>query len=76
MLDLSKLPINPGCYIYRNKDNEIIYIGKAKNLKKRVTSYFSRDDLDPKTKALVSNIFTIDFIVTNNEIEALLLENN
>ena len=76
MIDLSKLPTNPGCYIYKNKDNQIIYIGKAKNLKKRVNTYFSREDLDPKTSALVSNISSVDFIVTNTEMEALLLENN
>ncbi len=76
MIDLSNIPTTSGCYIYKNKDNEIIYIGKAKNLKKRVTSYFTKKDLDPKTTALVSNINSVDFIVTNNELEALILESN
>lgn len=74
--DLSKIPSNPGCYIYKNKAGKIIYIGKAKNLKKRVTSYFNKKDHDSKTKILVSKINKIDFIVTESEIEALLLENN
>ena len=73
---LSQLPNNPGCYIFKNSKNQIIYIGKAKELKKRVSSYFSNKNHDPKTKALVENIKDIDFIVTNNEVEALILENN
>jgi len=76
MINLSNIPTNPGCYIYKNKDNQIIYIGKAKNLKKRVTSYFTKKDLDPKTTALISNINSVDFIITNNELEALILESN
>lgn len=75
-IDLSSLPTNPGCYIYKDKNNKIIYIGKAKNIKKRVSSYFTKKNLDPKTKALISNIKSIEFFITNNEIEALLLENN
>ncbi len=74
--DLSNIPEKPGCYIYQNKNKKIIYIGKAKNLKKRVNSYFSNKHHDAKTLALVSNIKEIDFIVTNNELEALILENN
>jgi excinuclease ABC subunit C len=73
---ISTLPNNPGCYIFKNSKNQIIYIGKAKELKKRVSSYFSNKNHDPKTKALVENIKDIDFIVTNNEVEALILENN
>jgi excinuclease ABC subunit C len=76
MIELSKLPTNPGCYIYKDKEARIIYIGKAKNLKKRVSSYFQRKNHDMKTIALVENIDSVDFIVTNNEIEALILENN
>ncbi len=75
MIDLTLVPTNPGCYIYKNKKGQIIYVGKAKNLKKRVTSYFQKRDHDPKTKVLVSNIDSVDFIVTNTEVEALLLEN-
>jgi excinuclease ABC subunit C len=71
-----EIPNNPGCYIYKNKQGKIIYVGKAKNLKKRVASYFNKNDLDEKTKHLVSNISKIDFIVTNSEVEALILENN
>jgi excinuclease ABC subunit C len=75
MIDLSKIPNNPGCYIYKDKENSIIYVGKAKNLKKRVSSYFLNKDQTPKTQSLISNISNIDFIVTNNELEALILEN-
>ncbi|MCL2549984.1 MAG: excinuclease ABC subunit UvrC [Methanimicrococcus sp.] len=75
MIDLSVIPTSSGCYIYRGKDDEIIYIGKAKNLKKRVSSYFQKRDLDPKTRLLVKNIESVDFIATDNEVEALILEN-
>jgi excinuclease ABC subunit C len=73
---LSKLPSNPGCYIYKDKDGKIIYIGKARNLKKRVANYFQKKGHDTKTVALVERIDSVDFIVTDNEIEALILENN
>ncbi len=73
---INNLPRNPGCYLYIDKNDNIIYIGKAKNLKNRVKSYFSNKNLDIKTQTLVKNIDKIDFIITNNEIEALLLENN
>lgn len=75
MIDLGKIPSSPGCYIYKDKDSKIIYIGKAKNLKKRVSSYFLNKDQGAKTNALVSNIASVDFIVTNNELEAFILEN-
>ncbi|MDL2260907.1 excinuclease ABC subunit UvrC [Methanimicrococcus sp. OttesenSCG-928-J09] len=75
MIDLSIIPTSSGCYIYRDKDDEIIYIGKAKNLKKRVSSYFQKRDLDPKTRLLVRHIVSVDFIITANEVEALILEN-
>lgn len=75
MIDLSVIPTSSGCYIYRDKEDEIIYIGKAKNLKKRVSSYFQKRDLDPKTRLLVRHIDSVDFIVTANEVEALILEN-
>ncbi|MDV0445022.1 UvrABC system protein C [Methanimicrococcus sp. At1] len=75
MIDLSVIPTSSGCYIYRDKEDEIIYIGKAKNLKKRVSSYFQKRDLDPKTRLLVKHIQSVDFIVTANEVEALILEN-
>ena len=69
------IPENPGCYIFRDNKKKVIYIGKAKNLKKRVNSYFQKKDHDVKTTQLVKNIATIDFITTNTEVEALLLEN-
>ena len=59
-----------------NAKNEIIYIGKAKDIKKRVTSYFGKNHSSPRTKMMVSNINTIEFTVTNTEAEALILENN
>jgi len=71
----SKLTHSPGVYIMKNKDGAIIYIGKAKNLKNRVTSYFRENpDHTPKVAAMVSNVFDYDFIVTDSEYEALLLE--
>jgi len=71
------LPSLPGVYIYRNSDNEIIYVGKAINLKKRVTQYFQRDDaLGPKTHELVKNIHKIDYKIVGSEIEALVLESS
>lgn len=75
MIDLTQVPTDPGCYLYKDKSGTIIYVGKAKNLKKRVTSYFQKRDHDPKTTQLVLHIDSMDFIVTDSEIEALLLEN-
>ncbi len=73
---ISKIPESPGCYLYKDSSKKVVYVGKAKNLKRRISSYFFDKDLDPKTKALVKHIRDIDFIVTNSEVEALLLENN
>ncbi len=75
MIYLKALPESPGCYIYKNNKEEIIYIGKAKSIKKRVSSYFQKTSHDIKTQCLVENISSVDFIVTNNELEALILEN-
>ena len=75
-IDLSTIPQNPGCYLYKDSANKIIYIGKAKNLKKRITNYFTKKDHDTKTKIMISHIHNVDFIVTKTEIEALILENN
>ena len=69
------LPANPGVYMMKNRDDRIIYVGKAKNLKKRVSSYFL-PNRDAKTTALVEKIDHIDYIITGNEYEALVLENN
>jgi excinuclease ABC subunit C len=76
MIDVETLPNNPGCYLFKDERDKILYIGKAKNIKKRVKSYFQKDILDPKTKNLVKNIDSVDIIVTDNEFEALILENN
>ena len=73
-LKLSVLPVEPGCYLMKNKDGEIIYVGKAKNLRNRVRSYFTGAH-DEKTMRLVADIVDFDFIVTGSEIESLLLEN-
>jgi excinuclease ABC subunit C len=75
-LILKTLPNNPGVYQYLDKDENIIYIGKAKNLKKRVSSYFNKDHDDAKTRILVRKITNIEHIVVNTELDALLLENN
>ena len=72
---LKLLPNSPGCYIMKNKNNEIIYVGKAKILKNRVRSYF-RGSHDTKTERLVSEIEDFEYIVTESNIEALLLEIN
>ena len=72
---LELLPISPGCYIHKDKNGTIIYVGKAKNLRNRVRSYF-RGSHDTKTEALVSEIVDFEFIVTESNIEALLLEIN
>ena len=71
----SDIPTDPGVYLYRDEAGEILYIGKAKNLRSRVKSYFSSSDLPPKTRQLVLHIRSIDWILVNNEVEALLLEN-
>lgn len=70
------LPSTPGIYQYLNKEGVIIYVGKAKNLKRRVYSYFSKEHQSAKTRILVSKIADIRYIVVNTEEDALLLENN
>ncbi len=70
-----KLPDNPGCYLMKNKEGTVIYVGKAKNLKRRVNSYFL-PNRNAKTSALVEKIANIDYVITGNEYEALILENN
>ena len=72
---LSTIPNKPGVYRYFDKDGELIYVGKAKNLKRRVSSYFNKEQTG-KTRVLVSKIADIKFIVVESESEALLLENN
>lgn len=74
---VSSLPETPGVYQYFNEEGTIIYVGKAKNLKKRVSSYFNKDHSDsPKTRVLVKQIANLKYIVVNSEEDALLLENN
>ena len=75
-LQLQSLSSEPGVYQYFDSSNKIIYIGKAKNLKKRVSSYFQKAHEDGKTRVLVKKISKIEVIVVNSEIDALLLENN
>jgi excinuclease ABC subunit C len=76
MIDLTRLPHAPGCYLFSDEAGTILYVGKAKDLKKRVTSYFQKKDHDAKTQRLVERIESFDFLATTTETEALLLENN
>ncbi|RKX96665.1 MAG: excinuclease ABC subunit C [Spirochaetes bacterium] len=74
---VKRLPSKPGVYLMKGKDGKIIYIGKAKNLKNRVSSYFqTANQYNEKVRALISKIETFDIVLTDNEIEALMLENN
>ena len=75
-IELSTMPSQPGVYQFLNKENKIIYIGKAKNLKKRVAYYFRSSISSRKTKNLVKNISEIKHVVVNSESDALLLENS
>lgn len=70
------LPKLSGCYYMKGKDEEILYVGKAKNLKARVASYFNQSVKNPKTEILVGHIYSFDFILTSSEVESLVLENN
>lgn len=77
LLDKAKiLPTKSGCYLMKNKNDQIIYVGKAKNLKARVTSYFNNSAKNPKTEILVSHIVDFDFMMTETDAEAFVLENN
>ncbi len=75
-LEIQSLPEKPGVYQYFNTNNEIIYVGKAKNIKKRVSSYFNKIHEFGKTNVLVKNISSIKYIIVDSEEDALLLENN
>jgi len=75
-IQLQTLPANPGVYQYYDKEGKLLYVGKAKNLKKRVSSYFNKTQDSTKTKVLVRKIATIKHIVVPTETDALLLENN
>ena len=77
LLESIKLvPTNPGCYLYYDKDGQIIYVGKAKNLKRRVYSYFHKQHDNVKTTVLVSQIEKLEYIITDSEVEALILESH
>ena len=73
---LAHLPHHPGIYQMRGKKDEILYVGKAKDLKKRIASYFSRQQKDLKTLTLMKGVIDIDITVTHSENEAVLLECN
>lgn len=73
---LKLVPTLPGCYIYYNADNEVIYVGKAKNLKRRVYSYFHKKHDSVKVTVLVSQIERMEYIITDSEVEALILESH
>ena len=76
-LRLKELPARPGVYLHKNAEGEVIYVGKARNLRNRVQSYLvGRGPRDPRIDTLIHEIDVIDFVTTNNELEAILLENN
>lgn len=76
MINLENIPKNPGCYLFKDEGGKVIYVGKAKSLVKRVKSYFQKEHEDIKTNVLVSHIASVDYVVTDSEVEALILENN
>jgi len=73
---VKSIPNNPGVYFFKNKDDDIIYIGKAKNLKNRVRSYFNKNNQDTKTGVMVSNARNIEYLVVGDEVEAIITEAN
>ncbi len=73
---LKQIPMKPGVYLFRDFKNKVIYVGKAKILQNRVKSYFRKTQTDVKVEVLVSKIVDIEWIITDTEVEALLLENN
>ena len=75
MLDTKLLPNEPGCYLFKDKSGNVLYVGKAKNLKKRVKQYTQKNDLEQKIRIMISQAKSVDFVVTDNEYEALVLEN-
>ena len=76
MVEYGHLPHAPGCYLFSDAGGTILYVGKAKDLKKRVASYFTKTDHDAKTVRLLERIASVDFLITTTETEALILENN
>jgi excinuclease ABC subunit C len=75
MLNVNSLPTEPGCYQFKDEFGKVIYVGKAKNLRKRVSSYVKNDKLDIKSQNLVKSIESVEYIVTDTEVEAYILEN-
>ena len=76
-LQIQTLPDNPGVYQYYDKEGKILYVGKAKNLKNRISSYFTNQkNQDNKTRRLVQQIKRVEFTIVHSEFDALLLENN
>ena len=73
---ISCLPKEAGVYRYYDKNEKLLYVGKAKNIKSRVSSYFSKNQINAKTKLLVKQINNIKYTIVENELNALLLENN
>src|SRR6187551_937740 len=73
---LASLPDDPGIYRFYNSDSTLIYVGKAKSIKKRVSSYFVKAHDSRKTEKLVSEIVKIEYTIANTEFDALLMENN
>ncbi|MGE5637282.1 MAG: GIY-YIG nuclease family protein, partial [Chloroflexota bacterium] len=71
----ANIPLDPGVYLFKDEHNEVLYVGKAKNLRFRIRSYFSSINQPINTQRLVSRIRNIDWIIVNSEVEALLLEN-
>ena len=76
MIKLPKAPQKPGCYLFRDKDGNVIYVGKAKNIKKRLGPYFSKKKTGDKSSRIAKISKSVDFFVTDNETEALILESN
>lgn len=76
MISTESLPHSPGCYLFKDGNGRVLYVGKAKDIKKRVSSYFQKPDQNAKTESLLAAAKNLDFIATNNEIEAFILENN
>jgi len=76
ILIIKTLPDSEGVYQYYDKNNHLLYVGKAKNIKKRVSSYFTKNHENKRVKILVSKIEDIKFVIVKTEIDALLLENN
>ncbi|UCB59388.1 MAG: excinuclease ABC subunit C [Thermoplasmatales archaeon] len=75
MFNIKSFPNDPGCYLFKDIKGNVIYIGKAKNLKKRVKNYSQKKNLDSKTQKMLDYTKSVDFIITDNEVESLVLEN-